>query len=363
MKTGLFFNMLILNILVYNLCNAQTFQAQQNIGKAFTVEPGSNFIVENKYGNITIETHSGNELRIDAAITVKSDDSLQTKKMLDYVHINIAKNGAFIKAETQITQSNAIIDLFKIMEAGVASSNIKVDYTINMPSFVNINISNNYGDVYIGNISSQINIQIRNGSLYFGKILGNNNIISVTNGKVMGEEIKKASLNMQFCSMVKISKADELKIESISSQYNFSEVNKLNINSRRDKWFVEKNMELFGNSFMSDFQIDLLENRISLVSNYGILEIKNLKNTFNLINLNTNYTKIDLFVPLGSEFLFDFIGENAELLNPFEEKELTKSVLDPNKKIIQIKGHIGSNTSKSMMKIKVKNATINLYYN
>jgi hypothetical protein len=363
MKTKLFFSILIFNILVYNLTNAQTFQAQQNIGKAFMVEPGSNFIIENKYGDITVETHTGNELRIDVVILVKSDDSLQTKKMLDYVHINMTKNGAFIKAETQITQTNAIIDLFKILEASMPSSNIKVDYTINMPTFVNINISNNYGDVYLGNISSQVSIQLKNGSLYFGKILGNNNTISVTNGKVQGDEIKKASLNMQFCPMVKITSANELKIESISSQFNISDVNTLNINSRRDKWFVENNMELFGNSFMSDFQIDLLKNRISLISNYGILEIKNLKNTFNLINLNTNYTKIDVFVPMGSDFAFDFTGENAELLNPFDEKQLTRSVLDQSKKIIQIKGNIGSTESKSIVKIKAKNAAVNLYYN
>ncbi len=80
--------------------------------------------------------------------------------------------------------------------------------------------------------------------------------------------ISEGHIDASF-SEVMIGESKDLSINSVSSRFDLEKAEKVNTDSRRDKFFIGKVRSLKGTSYFTDFRIDEMEKEINLVTKYG----------------------------------------------------------------------------------------------
>ena len=78
--------------------------------------------------------------------------------MFDGITVNITDSKYVVRAITEFTSNiNTLFESFKGMTSKIISydSHIEINYFINIPEYLNLNIENKYGDVYMEDNSGE----------------------------------------------------------------------------------------------------------------------------------------------------------------------------------------------------------------
>jgi hypothetical protein len=187
-----------------------------------------------------------------------------------------------------------------------------------MKGSVSVNLSN--GDVKANSLSGETNI-----SLNFG-----NGIIN---------ELSNARLNIAYAD-IEIQKAGQLKVESKSSKIRIRQVNTLRTLSKRDKYTVSEIDNLFGESWFTDFWLYKMNEEINFNPKYGVLKVDSIPDDFSFININTEFTDLNLVFAKSAYYQLEILKhDNAILHLPDEYGEL--EVLDREEEAVHLKGMAG----------------------
>ena len=103
--------------------------------ESYSADNSTKLVIENKYGNIDIKDWDQNQVKIDVIVTVKHSNSDKAARILDNIEVTIKESGSEIKAVTSIDD--------KFGNFG-NNTEISVDFSVQMPSDININIANKY---------------------------------------------------------------------------------------------------------------------------------------------------------------------------------------------------------------------------
>jgi hypothetical protein len=342
--------------------NAQTYTESQKILRTFPAGPETRLDLSNKYGTIQIIPWQKDSVNIAIDLYVESSSASKLEKLKKSVDFEFTDTKYYIIANTVFggKSGSFFSDLKDLGGTIIPSKNeVKIDYVVNVPSDMNMNITNKYGDIYIDDMKGSVSVNLSNGDIKANSLLGETNI-SLNFGNGIINELANAKLNISYAD-IEIQSAGQLKFESKSSKIRIREVDIIRTVSKRDKYTISSINNLFGESWFTDFWLYKLNEEINFNPKYGALKIDSVADNFSIININTEYTDLNFVFNRTAAYQLEILKHNNAILHmPDEYNEL--EVVDEEEEAVHLKGLIGPtrNTASRVKITAAKKCIINI---
>ena len=352
MKYRKIFLTVALLVTAWTIVRAQTYTESKKIERSFPANSETRLDLSNKYGTVHVIPWRKDSVHFEIDLYVKSGSNDKLEKIIRNIDFEFTDTRYYIEASTSFGNryNTFFSDLKDISSAIIPSRNqVEINYTVHVPPSMNINITNKYGDIYMDDMKGSVSINLSNGDLKANSLIGDANI-SLNFGNGIINELGNARMNITYAD-IDISKANQLTIESKSSNIRLQEVDILKTNSRRDKYTVGRIGNLFGESWFSDIRLYRMDEEINYSPQYGLLKVDSIPAGFSYININTEYTDLNMYFNRGASYMLEVMRHDQVILRtPQEYGEL--EVIDQESEAAHLKGMIGPDqSSTSMVKI------------
>lgn len=286
-----------------NFAEQFTYKGSYKVSDDMTIE------VNNKYGNIHFSNWDKDSILITTEVYLSSTSYKKLEKLKKSVNIKYTATKQLLLAETTFDgNSIQFIDDIQTYTADLVSANnkrIDINYMIYLPEDINIKVSNQYGDVFMENTSGKSNISLSNGAFKANDLTGNSRFdFKYVQASV--EKINDAEINLNY-SKLDMSKAISLNCNSRSSEINIDDVGVLKLKSNRDELHLENVAYLYGSASYPELKIDYLINELDCEMRYGNITINDIAYSCTMLNLYTERTDIEIFIPKTQNFEYDLI--------------------------------------------------------
>jgi hypothetical protein len=292
---------------------AQTFSNNKSVTHSYKVSPETTVEINNKYGKIHVIPWDKDSVQITASLSVFSNNLSRLEKVKNNIDFKFTFTKFYISAFTDFgTSSNQIItELKSLSDVLISGQNqIEINYLVYCPAQINMNLVNKFGDIYIDDMFGNLKISLSNGDLKINSVEGEAQI-ELAFGSGIINDIREGQLTISY-SDLKIKDALKLDIDSKSSTLNIDRADFVKTISRRDKYFINTVENFYTQSEFSQVWIENLLCDTDCNLKYGSMTLSGIRKEFCNINLNSEYTDINLTLPEGSRYEADIFPVNKD---------------------------------------------------
>jgi len=340
--------------------SAQSYKEQSNISRTFKISPSGTFEISNKYGSIYVDTWDKDSVRVNLEFTIAEKNENRFKKIKNSVNFDFSGNNLYRSVKTQYGSSYS--SLFKDLKeaTNLFSTNedqTHVDYYITIPNYINLKIDNKYGNIILPNLLGDITVKLANGDLQAKELKGNNRLdLSFGNARI--SNISQGNLILNFIE-TRINTANNLTIESKSSDINIDNTNLLKLTAKRGKIDINKINYLFSETEFCELFISNALDEVNVKMKYGILKNLSCLDNFSTIKIDSNHADIWLKLPQQSAYNIKTSYLKANCNSNKNIKWSSAEVIDEKGTLIKSGYHINA-TSKKNIDIKIVEADLNI---
>lgn len=340
---------------------AQNDSETRSYINSFPVTKETSLEVINKYGTVEITPWKKDSALIRVEVKATGSSQERLRKIFEGISIDITNSKLSIRAHTEFTQNiNMLFESFKGMTSKLIpyDSKVEINYYINIPDYMNLNINNRYGDVYMENVTGNFSVSVSNGSFKANSLSKGSDLNLVFCDAKINSMIS-GRIDANF-SEITIGESEDLTINSISSRYNINDIGLISTESRRDKFYIGSIDVVKGNSYFTDFRINNLKKEIDLTTKYGSVNSDLIDKGFESIDINSGYSDLSLEFEDGASYIVDIRHINAFVVLPNKNTKTEKKVINEDKKEYMTFGTIGKNPRDSKVKIDATRGNIYL---
>ncbi len=143
---------------LFLLTTALTAQeVTKEYNKEYNVNKNSALELDNRYGDIIVESSQTDKVIIHVKVTVRYPNQERAEQLLSYIDVQFSEEGGNIKAKTKID------DNFKFKGWSSESRKFTIDYLVKMPPSLALTLSNRYGDTDLDDLTGYVNLNIKYG--------------------------------------------------------------------------------------------------------------------------------------------------------------------------------------------------------
>lgn len=311
--------------------------------KSFRVNPDVDVSLTNKYGKVVINTWDKPTVKVEVNVTAFGKNEEVVQKLLKRVDLDFEDSDSYVDINTVLDRKsgflqevwNTISDQAKVV---FNKNRIQIDYELYVPHMAELNINNKFGDVFLGEIEGQSNIRVAHGNLRVEKLKGASSL-HVNFGKAIVKSMEQGTLKVQAGS-ADVGFANMLEINSHSSEIAIDQVNELRLDSRNDKIRIRQVGMLAGKSTISKIIIDKFIQDLSMRSNFGSLEIREVMAGFGQINIEGKSSDVSLRFQPNASFNWSITTKEDKVSLP-SSASITNESFDEDEKLITKKGVMG----------------------
>ncbi len=335
--------------------NANSYSHNQTIVKKYKVNRETIVYINNKYGKVHVGNWQNDSVKIEITLSIKSSSYTRVYKLKENIDFDFVKTKYNISATTVFgSRYNSFFsDLKDLAESFVSTENqVTIDYFIQVPIWINIDITNKYGDVFIDDAEGEVSINISNGELKANKLLGTSYVTLNTGGADI-YDIKDGKLNINWGDL-NIKSAEKVDITSNKCNGRLADIDYLRLNSKRDEFYITSVNRILGDMYFSDLKVSELETEVSLDMKYGSFYLDQLSETFSFINLTSEYTDVDILFNRDMSYNFDMTHFNdITFYYPKDLSKLQEKLVDEDASEYLVYGTIGpAQSPKAKVNIK-----------
>ncbi len=276
--------------------------AFDRLNKTFQKEFPSNEVtlvrIENRFGQINIETWDKQSILIQVEVTVDHPSREKSERMLSAISVSIEMEGTQVVAITSI--DDKLMNSIGGNILGSSSKEIRIDYRVKMPKQMNLNLSNKFGDVFINEITGRCRLEIKYGNLKANRIIFGNNVplssLTLGYGNATIDEVDWFKMDVKY-SNVTINKARALAVLSKYSKFNVEQASSVVVDSKYDNFNLGRIANIIGESGYTNYRIEWLDKKLDIASRYGDVRINNVQSSFELIQFKGGYSSITAIIP------------------------------------------------------------------
>jgi len=169
--THIFYKKLLLLFVALSL--SQIIRAQETISKTIeknlSINADGTFYLNNKYGNVEVNGWEEDHLDIVMSVKVFNKKEDEALDLLERIQPEIKIVGDMIYVTSMVVEKggNAISRYFsKANPLKLDKNSVQIDYSINLPKNVSIDINNKFGDVIIDNFEGKLNTNLQHGDMW-----------------------------------------------------------------------------------------------------------------------------------------------------------------------------------------------------
>jgi hypothetical protein len=304
----------------------QTFESSRTERKAFRIGPTAEVQVINKYGDIHLVPWDKDSVVFEIELDVTSNKQSKVDKIVDYIDFDYKSTAYYVIAQTVFEGQDNIWSEMADVASTIFSSgtSTRIDYTVYFPENNDVRIENKFGNIYTTDHNGKLDITLSNGDMKAHDLNGPTRL-KIEFGNANIDKIVNASISLGYAEL-SLENAGELTFESRSSKIYLTSVDKLHMDSKRDKFYVKSAGEVTGDAFFSYLNLDKVNTKVNLKTDYGELKMLGFSDNFNRLDLSSQYTDLNFYIDENHLFEFDITRDDrsqvlatASLLTKKEE--------------------------------------------
>jgi hypothetical protein len=275
LKSGII--LLLIILLPFLSGTAQDFTKTYD-GK-YDVDKGANLVIKNKFGDI--KCVNWDESSVSIVVTVKVDASSQEKanKVFDKITVELQGNRTKVEGTTEVENIN--------------NAEFSVNYDIRLPRWINIDLYNQFGDIYVDEIDGTTKIKLEYGVMEAIAFNGLQTDLTVKFSDGEAGYIKDGNLNIEY-SEWESTGAENLRVYSRFTEVSIGKTAMLNLDSQYDEVNVESAGEVIVVSKFSELEFGKINGDFDFDIEYGDLAVDYISPAFKLGKVRNTFAGASL---------------------------------------------------------------------
>lgn len=329
----------------------------KNLHKEYNADANTLLIIQNKFGDVDINNWDKNKVTIDVKITVDHKNEEKAKELIDYINVEFSQSGNTIKAITEIDDKFSKWNTFSFSDD---HKEFSIDFKINIPKNIKLNLENKYGNVFINEIEGHSKISVKYGNLKVNKITRENVkplsevYLAYSDGTIdeckwLNLTLKYSKLEIEECkALIAVTKYSRLYVDKGSS---------IVCESKYDEYRIGKITNFVTTSAYTDFDINEIYKKLEFDNRYGSLNIDYVPANFEKINIENEYGDIDISIDPNASYNIKGYAKYADIDYPNQGR--VSRIKESSS--LHIEGLVGTdNNTKSFVEIETKYGSVDL---
>lgn len=327
---------------------------EKKIKKEFQVSASSNLKIDNSYGNVDITTWDENRVVIEVIIKTNGNDKEKVAEKLEDINVEFNQNSSGVSARTLFSKDKK--SWWKNIFDGFDNVNMEVNYIVRAPEGNDLDISNDYGGIYIDRTTGNTKINCDYGKIDIGELRGRSNYLSFdyTRNSRIGF-VTNAEINADY-SDFEIGEAEKLMLNADYTKSRIQKVASLEFNCDYGSVDIDKVKILRGDGDYLTTKVNRIFTSAELNLDYGSLAIEKVIKGTRSININTDYTGVKIGYDREMDFRFD-VNTSYGSIKGLEGLEIKKR--DQGNTSNKVSGYFGKENSESVFSISTSYGSVN----
>ncbi len=333
---------LLLCIAVSYALSAQ--DAKKEYSESFDVKKGVTLTTHTKFSDIEILTWEKDVVDILVEVEVDASSKARAEELLKRIDVKIQKSGNTIAVETEL-------------ESGWSrNAKVEINITIKAPAYINAEMDNAYGDIFIQEISGLALLDLQYGNLKAGRLTRGDekpyNQIELAYSDGTIDEAGWIEIEMAYSDM-EINASEMLLVESKYSKLIGESAGTIITEGAYDKYFIDEIDNFEAELKYSGIKFGVLHKSLQLHSAYTGAKIEKVSKGFDEIEASLAYGNIQMGLEPGASYKVEGQAKYGKIHIASGDK-LSKSKDGPSTKVW---GTVGS-SPKSTVKLIAKYGNI-----
>jgi hypothetical protein len=339
MKTKVFSTALLLgSILLINEGIYSQNEVQKEFHQEFPTNKNTVLTLDNKYGDMDIKNWDKNLIKIDVVVQVSNSNQEKADKLLSYINVVFTTEGDAVSASTVFDEK------FNNTSTWRDDNDLKINYTVQMPKDIQLNLFNKYGDVFINEITGRATLGIKYGKLKANRIYRGNEKplteIDLGYSDASIEESDWLKITMKY-SNLNMTSSGAIILMSKYSKISLDECSSLVIDGKYDVYRLGKLANLVAVCGYSNFEIEEIREKLNMETEYTDCKINYIPVTFTSIDITNKYGGYRIGIDPEASYQIDGQAEYAKISYP-DAGKVSRIVENTS---MQVNGVVGKETN------------------
>lgn len=286
-------------------------------------------------------TWNENRIVIEVHIKTNGNNEEKVQKKLDEIDVDFEVSNAMVAAKTIFSKSRWNWNWNK------SNVNIEVNYTVKLPVSNSVDLSNDYGSIYLDKLEGKANISCDYGKIDIGQLMSRGNFLKFDyTSKSSIDYVKGATIQADYSGYA-IGKAENLIIKADYTSSRINEVKNIEYKCDYGSISVEQLNNLQGNGSYVKTELGIVNGNVDINSDFSSIRITELTENAGNVSIRSEYAGIKIGYASGYQFDFEIKLDYASLRS--EGLEFSTKCSQNNKKYY--KGFYGSKNSGNLINI------------
>lgn len=322
----------------------------KEIKKQYNVSANGKLSVDGKYGDVHIETWSKNTVVVEIKIEVTKRSEAKALEYLDKITIDIddaSSNNLSFKTRIDGSLNNS------------RNEKVKINYLIKVPESLNMNLKNNYGNLYLQETSGKITLSVAYGNMKVDDISGLLDLkLSYGNGEM--NKVSDGNIVVRY-SNLEIEDAGNIDVTNSYSNIDFGTAKDVDLSNKYGNLSWSSLNSLEGYSKYGNVKIAKLYESIDFDLTYGGgLKVAWISKDFSKINIESSYSAISLYFEQGMSAMLDAELKYCDLKN--YDIDFDHSYIDERGSMKSYRGKLGNGSYTSKINISSSYHSVKIGY-
>jgi len=321
----------------------------------FDADKNTVLTLKNKYGNIDIQNWDKASIKIDVVVTVKHSNTEKAEKVLDDINVKFSTGPNSVSAVTEIDSKFSRSSNWK------NGNDFEINYSVQMPADINLDLSNKYGHVIIEEVAGHAAIVLNYGKLTVNKLSrGNVKPLNTLNlAYASGSSITECSwlkANIKYSSL-DIEKAKAFVGYTSYMKLKIKEVSSVVIEGKYDGYTFGALSNLVVNTRYSGIKADELSNKLEADTKYTNVTIGSMPADFEGINISSAYGTYRIGLDENASYNLEGNASYSKIY--YHEGGSVSRIQESNS--MEVNGTVGSNPNPSaVVKVTTRYGNVKL---
>lgn len=358
MKTQTYKRSLLLLTIVLFSVGLKAQEVTKEYHEEYTGVSASTLQINNRYGNVVIDSWENDQIMIDVKITVDMPDRERAERLIEYLTVEFTKDGDIISA-------NTVIDDRFNFSGWSGNRRFSIDYSVRMPVSASLAVTNRYGNTSVDEIGGIAEFDIKYGNLDIVKLTRGNekpiNRVSIAYGKGTIKEAGWLDIYLRYVkSGMEINKGQAFLVDSKYSKLNIGEVSSIVGESRYDNMSIETINNLVLDNGYTEVKIGTLNNKLDCKGSYGSFNVESIPSGFESLDIDTRYMGVNLGIAENASYNLEASVSYGGLRYNEDNFQNIRRIVENNKR--EIEGIVGNKENPdSYVNIRTSYGSVRLY--
>jgi hypothetical protein len=252
-------------IMVFPWTNLTAQDFTKTYDGKYDVDKGATLVITNKFGDVKCVSWDQNSVAIAVTVEVEASSQEKANKVFDKIQVELSGTRSRVEGNTEVGNIN--------------NADFSIDYDIKLPRWINIDLNNQFGDIYVDEIDGTTKINLEYGAMDANAFNGMKSDLTIKFSDAEIGYIKDGDINVEYSEWDNKG-AENVKLLSRFSEVNLEKVAMLNLDSQYDEVNIGSAAEVISISRFSELDFGKINGDFDFDIEYGELDVEYISAAF-----------------------------------------------------------------------------------